>query len=128
MERAVGWFVMVATILLLCGFGYYLYKTAESKGWFTPKFKYRTSMNDAAGLKAGDPVRLMGFTAGEITKVTPNEPDAYFGVTVDVTILAPHYGYIWDDSRVVVSSDLLGNHGLQITKGGPSGWMVVAAE
>ncbi len=117
MERAVGWFVMIATILLLCGFGYYLYKTAESKGWFTPKFKYRTSFNDAAGFKVGDPVRLMGFTAGEITRITPNAPDAYYGVTIDFTILKPHFGYIWDDSRVVVVSDLLGNRALQITKG-----------
>ena len=32
MERVVGWFVLLATLLLLFGFGYYLYKTAERKG------------------------------------------------------------------------------------------------
>ena len=37
MERAVGWFVFLATALLLFGFGYYIYHTAERKGWFTPK-------------------------------------------------------------------------------------------
>ena len=117
MERAVGWFVMLATALLLFGFGYYIYKTAERKGWFTRKFVYQTSLNNAAGLKVGDPVRLMGFNAGEITEVIPNEPDAYFGVTIKFTVLKPHYGYIWDDSKVVVSSDLLGNRVLEITKG-----------
>jgi MlaD protein len=117
MERAVGWFVMLATLLLLFGFGFYIYKTAERKGWFTPKFKYQTSLNDASGLKVGDPVKLMGFNVGQITAVIPNEPDAYFGVTIEFEVLKPHYGYIWDDSKVVVSSDLLGNRVLQITKG-----------
>jgi hypothetical protein len=117
MERAVGWFVMLATVLLVFGFAFYIYKTAERKGWFTPKFKYETSLNDASGLKVGDPVKLMGFNVGQITAVVPNEPDAYYGVTIQFEVLKPHYGYIWDDSRVVVSSDLLGNRFLQITKG-----------
>jgi len=117
MERAVGWFVMLATALLLFGFGYYIYKTAEHKGWFTPKFEYQTSLNDATGLKVGAPVTLMGFQAGSITEITPNEPDAYYGVTIKFVILKPHYGYIWDDSKVQVSSDLLGNRVLQVTKG-----------
>ena len=34
MERAVGWFVLVAAVLLLAGFGYYLRNTAQRKGWF----------------------------------------------------------------------------------------------
>src|SRR5579862_3447445 len=117
MERAVGWFVMVAALLLLFGFGFYIYKTAERKGWFTPKFNYETSLNDATGLKIGDPVKLMGFTVGEITDIIPNKPDDYYGLTVRFTILKPHYGYIWDDSKVVISSDLLGNRILLITKG-----------
>src|SRR5215469_177704 len=117
MERAVGWFVMLATALLVFGFAFYIYKTAQRKGWFTPKFKYETSLNDASGLKVGDPVRLMGFPVGQITEIVPNEPDAYYGVTIKFDVLKPHYGYIWDDSKVVVSSDLLGNRFLQITKG-----------
>lgn len=117
MERAVGWFVFLATALLVFGFGYYVYHTAERKGWFTPKFKYQTSLNNAAGLKVADPVKLMGFTAGEITKIEPNAPDDWYGVTISFTILKPHYGYIWDDSKVKVSSDLLGNRFLEITKG-----------
>jgi len=117
MERAVGWFVMLATGLLLFGFGYYIYKTAERKGWFTPKYQYQTSLNDASGLSVGSPVTLMGFPAGEITAIIPEAPDAYYGVTVKFTILKPHYGYIWDDSRVIVSSGILEKPSLQITKG-----------
>jgi hypothetical protein len=117
MERAVGWFVFLATALLVIGFVYYVYHTAERKGWFTPKFKYQTSLNNAAGLKVGDPVKLMGFTAGQITEIIPNAPNAYYGVTINFSVLKPHYGYIWDDSQVKVSSDLLGNRFLEITKG-----------
>ena len=117
MERAVGWFVLVAAVLLLAGFGYFLKNTAKRKGWFTPKFLYQTSLNNAAGLKEGDPVKLMGFPAGKITRIEPNEPDAYYGVTITFEVLKPHYGYIWDDSTVKVSSDLLGNRVLEISKG-----------
>lgn len=118
-ERAVGWFVFLAIALLVFGFVYYIYHEAESRGWFTPKFKYQTCLNNAAGLKVGQPVKLMGFTAGEITEIIPNEPDAWFGVTINFTVLKPHYGYIRDDSKVKVSSDLLGNRFLEITKGKP---------
>src|SRR5256885_3238510 len=37
MERAVGIFVGLATLLLLSGFLYYLYHTAVRKGWFLKK-------------------------------------------------------------------------------------------
>ena len=37
MERAVGLFVVIAAGLLLFGFGYYIYTTAERKGWFKTK-------------------------------------------------------------------------------------------
>jgi len=116
-ERLVGWFVFLATALLVFGFCYYIYKTAQRKGWFTPKYHYETSLNNAAGLKVGDPVKLMGNPVGSITAITPEEPDAYYGITVDFDVLKPFYGYIWDDSKVVVSSDLLGNRFLEITKG-----------
>ena len=117
MERAVGVFVLVATVLLLVGFGYFLRSTAKRKGWFTPKFKYQTSLNNAAGLKEGDAVRLMGFPAGKILKIEPNDPTDYYGVTVTFDVMQPHYGYIWDDSKVKVNSDLLGNRFLEISKG-----------
>src|SRR5262249_19782464 len=113
MERAAGWFVMLATAFLLFGFGYYIYKTAESKGWSLKKIRCPCSVASGAGLKIGDPLKLMGFDVGNITAIIPNEPYAYYNITVefDVKVNQYHYeGYIWTDSKVKVNaSDLLGN-------------------
>ena len=62
MERAVGWFVFVATALLLFGFGYYIYHTAERKGWFVIKATFHTYVQSSAGLNVGDPVVYDGFS------------------------------------------------------------------
>ena len=51
LERLVGLFVTVATLLLLAGLGYYVYHLAERKGWFLEKLPYFTLVHDAAGLK-----------------------------------------------------------------------------
>jgi ABC-type transporter Mla subunit MlaD len=121
MERAVGWFVVLATALLFFGFGYYVYKTAERKGWFLKKITYQTGVSTATGLKVGDPVRLMGYDVGDISDIIPNEPNAYFNITIRfrVKVDANKWpGYIWSDSQVKVNaSDLLGNRFLEITKG-----------
>ena len=113
MEKAVGWFVILATALLLFGFSYYVYKTAQRKGWFLKKIYYQTCVSSAAGLKIGDPVKLMGFEAGEITAIIPNDPYAYFNITIQFRVKVDEYnyqGYIWSDSKVKVNSgDLLGN-------------------
>ena len=117
-ERAVGFFVMFATILLLTGFFYYVYHVAQRKGWFLTKVYYQTSLNNAAGLKVGDPVKLMGFTVGEITKVEANKPEDWYNVTVDFRIKSPYYGYLWTDSKVrVAAADFLGNRYLEVLKG-----------
>ena len=69
MERAVGWFVFLATALLLFGFGYYIYHTAERKGWFKIKAPFHTFVQSSAGLNVGDPVYMMGFQVGQITVI-----------------------------------------------------------
>ena len=121
MERAVGWFVIVATVLLLVGFGYYLRNTAQRKGWFLQKITYQTCVSSGAGLKLGDPVKLMGFDVGEITAIIPNEPYAYYNITVQFRVKVNQYnypGYIWSDSKAKVNAgDLLGGRFLEITKG-----------
>ena len=117
MERAVGWFVFLATALLVLGFGYYIYKTAQSKGWFTRKLNFHTSLNSGAGFKVGDKVLLTGFPVGEITRLQRNAPEAYYSVTVSFWIEATNVGYIWSDSTVKVNADFLGNRFLEITKG-----------
>jgi len=117
MERAVGWFVLLATALLVFGFAYYIHNTAKRRGWFTPKYNYQTSLNSASGLKVGDPVNMMGDSVGQITRIEFNDPSAWYGLTVYFNVRAPKQGYIWSDSEVKVASDLLGNRFLEITKG-----------
>lgn len=119
MERAVGVFVLMATLLLLAGFAYYLYNTAQRKGWLITHAPYFTFLRSATGLKEGDPVRLMGFDAGDITKITPMPPsEPEWNVYVEFRIRSPYFGYLWDDSRVkITSGDFLGNRFLEVTKG-----------
>ena len=74
MERAVGGFVFLAAALLLFGFGYYIYHTAERKGWFKIKAEFVTYLQSSAGLNVGDPVVMMGFQVGHITSVEPQPP------------------------------------------------------
>lgn len=121
MERAVGWFVIVAAVLLLVGFGYYLRNTAQRKGWFLQKITYETCVSSGAGLRVGDPVKLMGFDVGEITAIIPNAPWEYWNITVQFRVKVNQYnypGYIWSDSKAKVNAgDLLGGRFLEITKG-----------
>ena len=121
MERAVGWFVLLAAVLLIAGFAYYIRNTAQRKGWFLQKIAYQTCVSSGAGLKIGDPVRLMGFEVGEITAIVPNDPYSYYNITIYFHVKLDKYnypGYIWSDSKVKVNSgDLLGGRFLEITKG-----------
>ena len=117
-ERAVGLFVTAATLLLLAGFAYYIYHTAERKGWLKTKIEYSTGLNNAAGLKEGDAVKLMGFTVGSLTRIEANPPGGDYGVTVFFRVVEPYYGYVWLDSKVrVAPADFLGNRNLEIIKG-----------
>jgi ABC-type transporter Mla subunit MlaD len=119
-ERAVGVFVSIATLLLIAGFAYYLYNTAARKGWFLTKARYFTFIDTAAGLKVGDPVRMMGFDVGAITRIDAQPPeDRYFNIYVEFEIQDPYYGYMWTEGSVarVASADLLGKRGLEVTKG-----------
>ena len=119
MERAVGWFVGLAMVLLAFGFAYYVYHTAENKGWFLTKATYYTYTERATGLKVGDPVMLMGLTAGQITKMVPMDPDFHYNIYVEFEIKDPYYGYLWTDgSRAKIApADLLGKRVLEVTKG-----------
>jgi ABC-type transporter Mla subunit MlaD len=118
MERIVGLFVTVATGLIITGFLYYLYHTAERRGWFVPTCPYYTFVASADGLNVGDPILLMGFSVGEITVIEAQPPNSYYAVFVAFEVRQPYYGYIWTDSRVrVASGDLLGGRLLELTKG-----------
>ena len=117
LERVVGLFVTLAALLMLGGLAFYIYQTAQRKGWFKLKLPYYTFVGSAAGLKVGQPVKLMGLDVGEITEIVPQEPGAYHNMYVAFRVKEPFYGYLWEDSRVkVASSDFLGNRVLELTK------------
>jgi hypothetical protein len=119
MERAVGWFVFLATALLLFGFGYYVYHTAERKGWFLVKAKFFTYVHSASGLNIADPVMLMGFQIGQITGIVAMPPRDANDVKVEFEIKEPYFRYVWSKGSVVKvnASDFLGKRGLEITRG-----------
>ncbi len=119
-ERAVGVFVIFATLLLLAGFAFYLHNTAQRKGWLKTKFTYHIYVETGAGLREGNEVTLMGFPAGRITQVEAMAPFYWEGnVYVQFEILEPYDGYIYDDSKVkVVAKGFLGERGLEVQQGG----------
>lgn len=120
-EKAVGWFVLLAALLLTAGFVYYIWHTAQRKGWFVDKIQFCTGAQTAVGIKPGDPVRLMGFNIGEVTKIVPNDPWDYYGLTVFFEVRHDtnnYIGYIWSDSQVrIAASDFLGGRALEVLKG-----------
>jgi ABC-type transporter Mla subunit MlaD len=125
MERAVGWFVFLATALLVFGFGYYIYQRAEQKGWFLTKAKFLTYVHNASGLNVGDPVVLMGFQVGQITSIAAMPPRTAHSVRIEFEINQvnqsgiPYFSYIWSEgSHVKVNaSDFLGKRSLEVTRG-----------
>jgi ABC-type transporter Mla subunit MlaD len=119
MERAVGWFVALAVLVLACGFGYYAYSTAERKGWFKTKASYFTYVHTATGLKVGDPVKLMGFNVGEITRIDAEAPFRAYDIYVEFVVTEPYYDYLWTQgSKANVGiAGLLEQRVLEVTKG-----------
>lgn len=121
-ERMVGWFVGAATIGLILGFVAYVYYTAKRKGKFEPRAVYQTSIANAAGLKVGDSIKMMGFDVGEITAVIPNDPYAYYNVTIEFFVRQGdayrYFDYILTDSTAkIASADLFGARFIEIQKG-----------
>jgi ABC-type transporter Mla subunit MlaD len=119
MERAVGWFVFIAAALLLFGFGYYIYHTAERKGWFKIKAPFHIYVQSSTGLNVGDPVVMMGFAIGNITKVDPQEPYSKYNVKVEFEVVDPYFRRIWRDGSYVKvnAADFLGKRQLEVTRG-----------
>ncbi len=118
MERAVGWFVFIATALLLFGFGYYIYHTAERKGWFKIKAPFHIYIKTSQGLNVGDPVYMMGFAVGTITSVQPQQPYQTNNVEVQFEVVEPYFRYLWTGGSIakVNAADFLGKRQLEVTR------------
>lgn len=120
LEWTVGLFVALATLILLAGLAYYFRHAAEKRGWFKTRVTYFTFVSSAAGLKEGDPVKMMGFDVGKITQIKAQPPDDYyFNVYVEFEVMEPHFGYLWTTGSVAKVSDngFLGNRFIEVTKG-----------
>ena len=118
MERAVGWFVFLATVLLLFGFGYYIYHTAERKGWFKIKAPFFTYVRSSDGLNVGDPVEMMGFPVGQITLIHAMPPGDPHNVRVEFEILDPFFRYIWTGGSYakITAAGFLNQRQLEVTR------------
>jgi len=118
MERAVGWFVFLATVLLLFGFGYYLYHTAERKGWFVIKAPFFTYVKTSDGLHLGDPVVMMGFPVGQITRIHAMPPGDKHNVLVEFEVRDTYFRYIWTGGSFVKinNAGFLNQRQLEITR------------
>lgn len=119
LERLVGWFLLLATLLLATGFCYYLYHTARRKGWFLVKAPYYTFVDTAAGLKQGDPVTFFGFEVGQITEINSMPPEAPERVYLEFVVKDPYHGYLWTDGTVarIAPAGFLGSRAIEVTKG-----------
>jgi ABC-type transporter Mla subunit MlaD len=118
-ERAVGWFVFLATALLLFGFGYYIYHTAERRGWFVIKAPFHVFVQSSEGLKVGDDVYMMGFAVGQITKVVPLPPYDPHNVRVEFNVLDPYFRRIWLNGSYVKinNAGFLNQRQIEVTRG-----------
>jgi len=129
MERAVGWFVFLATALLLFGFGYYIYHTAERKGWFKIKAPFFTYVQSSAGLNVGDDVVMMGFAVGKITSVEPQMPYEKHNVKVQFEIKEPYFRYLWVGGSYlkVNAAGFLNQRQLEVTRA-TNGYAIVVTQ
>jgi ABC-type transporter Mla subunit MlaD len=118
MERAVGWFVFLATGLLLFGFGYYIYHTAERKGWFVIKAPFFTYVQSSDGLNVGDSVVMMGFPVGQITLIHAMPPGDPHKVRVEFEIRDPFFRYIWTGGSYakINAAGFLNQRQLEVTR------------
>jgi ABC-type transporter Mla subunit MlaD len=129
MERAVGWFVFLATALLLFGFGYYIYHTAERKGWFKIKAPFHTYVRSSAGLNVGDPVYMMGFPVGQITLIRAMPPRDPHNVRIEFEVVDDYFRYLWTGGSYVKvdAADFLGKRQLEVTRG-TNGYAIVVTQ
>jgi ABC-type transporter Mla subunit MlaD len=121
MERVVGTFVILAALLMLAGFGYYIYSQAEQRGWFEIRAPFYTYSDTGSGVAPGDPVKLMGFEVGRVTAVRAmpaRGKGSDHNVQIDFEVVGTNYSYIWTNSTVeLASAGFLGKRELDITKG-----------
>jgi MlaD protein len=126
--RKVEWMVvlfLIGAILLVIGaVGWWVKKTGDARGWFVLETPYYTFLESGAGVKAGTPIKMLGFTIGQVAKVEAQEDSDWarqnhYNVMVHFLIREPYFGWIHTDSRMRMAGtgvDLLGGSWLEITR------------
>jgi ABC-type transporter Mla subunit MlaD len=121
MEKAVGWFVLLAVALTVGGFCFYVYTQAERRGWFDIRAPYYTYSESGNGLAVGDAVKLMGFDVGHITRIfamPPRGQGSEHNVEIDFEVVGANYNYIWSNSTArLTDSGFLGKREMNLNKG-----------
>src|SRR6266542_520462 len=93
LERWVGIFVSLATLLVLVGLIFYIRQMARNKGWYMRKLPYYTFVDSAAGLKAGNKLKMLRSDIGALTNLVPiPSADAISKVFVPFIAREPHDG------------------------------------
>ncbi len=122
-ERVVGLFVFMAVVAMVAGLVFYVRHRMVQEGYGLKKIPYYTYVSDSSGLQPGTPVKMMGFTVGEVVKVD-RSPDEWWmvennlNVYVKFIVREPYFDYIQTDSRARLGSgDFLGTRFLEVTRG-----------
>lgn len=126
--RKVEWvvvlFLLGALMVGLVGLGFFIKTTGDRRGWWVRQVPYYTYLRDGSSVKVGTPVKMLGFTIGEVVQIDTAPDDSWhrsegFNVFVKFLIRDPYHGYIFTDSRLKVSGmpiDIAGGNFLEVTR------------
>src|ERR1022692_4548851 len=92
------------------------------QGFFSPKTKLKVYLDNAGGLKKGDPVRLSGIDIGNVDDITvSSEPSPLRAVEVSFHVEDRMMKEVREDSIAALEVEgLLGQRFIDITRGSPS--------
>lgn len=126
--RKVEWVVVLflagTALLALAGFGWFIKATGDARGWWETQVPYYTYLNDAGTIKKGTPVKMLGFTVGQVVFLDMAEDSEWNrlqgnNVFVRMMIRRPYYDWIYTDSYVKLGGlpiDIAGGTFLEITR------------
>ena len=126
--RKVEWVVVLflagALMVGLVGLGFFIKTTGDQRGWWVKQVPYYTYLRDGSSVKVGTPVKMLGFTIGEVVQIDTAPDDSWhrsegFNVFVRFLVRDPYQGYIFTDSRLKVSGmpiDIAGGNFLEVTR------------
>ncbi|MGH9803876.1 MAG: MlaD family protein [Candidatus Acidiferrales bacterium] len=122
-QRTVTWAELRVGLMVLASLAVisaFVFAAGQGREFFVSKNRYVTYLPDVAGLQAGAPVRLVGFTVGAVEEVGLSEmrddPKRHAAVRFQIyTRYAPD---IRTDSEAFVTTEgLLGQSVLELTRG-----------